>query len=42
MNATEPMKEISKRAKDALRRIGGESKINARRVKRYGVEISDA
>jgi hypothetical protein len=39
MNATEPMKEISKRAKDALRRIGQESEINARRVKRYGIEV---
>jgi hypothetical protein len=39
MNATEPMKEISKRAKDALRRIGEESAINARRVKRYGIDV---
>jgi len=38
-NATEPMKEISKRAKDALKRIGQESAINARRVKRYGIEV---
>jgi hypothetical protein len=40
-NATAPMKEISKRAKDALKRIGQESAINARRVKRYGVKVSD-
>lgn len=39
MNATEQMKRISKRAKDALRRIGQESEINARRVKRYGIEV---
>jgi hypothetical protein len=40
-NATAPMKEISKRAKDALKRIGQESAINARRVKRYGVQVND-
>lgn len=38
-NATPDMKEISKRAKDALKRIGQESAINARRVKYYGVEV---
>jgi len=38
-NATEQMKEISNRAKDALKRIGLESPINARRVRRYGVEV---
>ncbi len=32
-------KEISKRAKEALRRIGKESTINARQVKKYGVEV---
>jgi hypothetical protein len=41
-NATPDMKEISKRAKDALRRIGKESAINARRVKTYGVDDSAA
>jgi hypothetical protein len=38
-NATSEMKEVSRRAKDALIRIGRESKINARRVRRYGIEI---
>jgi hypothetical protein len=32
-------KEIPRRAKEALRRIGLESKINALRVKSYGVEV---
>jgi hypothetical protein len=40
-NATEPMKRISARAKEALRRIGLESPINARRVMRYGINIDD-
>jgi hypothetical protein len=38
-NATPDMREISKRAKDALRRVGQESAINARRVAKYGVFI---
>lgn len=38
-NASEPMREISKRAKDALIKIGSESLINARRVNRYGIVI---
>jgi len=38
-NATEEMKEVSKRAKSALKSIGEESAINARRVRRYGVEV---
>jgi hypothetical protein len=42
MNSTPEMKEISKRAKEALKRIGGESAINARRVKTYGVEVDQA
>jgi hypothetical protein len=41
-NATEPMREISKRAKEALKRIGQESPINAVRVRKYGVEVGDA
>jgi len=36
--ATAEMREISKRAKEALTRIGGESAINATRVRKYGVE----
>ena len=40
-NASADMKEISGRAKEALKRIGQESLINARRVKRYGVEVDE-
>jgi hypothetical protein len=32
-------KEIPQRAKEALKRIGRESEINARRVKSYGVQV---
>lgn len=39
LNATAEMREISKRAKEALKQIGQESPINARRVKAYGVEV---
>jgi len=38
-NATEEMKEIARRARQALQRIGKESPINARRVGKYGVKI---
>jgi len=38
-NATEPMKEISKKARDALLRIALTSKINARRVAGYGIKV---
>jgi hypothetical protein len=38
-NATPEMSEISKRAKEALARIGRESAINAVRVRRYGITI---
>ena len=40
-NASEPMKEISRKAKEALKRIGQESRINARRVAKYGIHIED-
>ena len=40
-DASEPMTEIVKRAKEALERIGEESAINARRVRRYGVRVED-
>jgi hypothetical protein len=33
------MKEISLRAKEALRRIGQESRINATRVAKYGIRL---
>lgn len=39
-NATETMKEISRRAEEALARIGRESPINALRVRKYGIEVS--
>jgi hypothetical protein len=42
VNASEPMRDVSKRAKEALKRIGHESAINARRVKKYGVEVDEA
>lgn len=38
-NATPEMTEISRRAREALCRIGLESPINARRVKAYGVDV---
>jgi hypothetical protein len=38
-NASKPMREISKRAKEALKRVGRESQINALRVRKYGVEV---
>ncbi len=41
VNATDTMKEISKRAKQALRRIASESSINARRVAKYGIKAEE-
>lgn len=38
-SADNPYNEISKRAKEALKRIGEESAINARRVRSYGVQL---
>jgi len=38
-DATPEMREVSKRAKDALIRIAKESKINATRLKPYGIEV---
>ena len=38
-NATDGMREISRRAREALRLIGGESAINARRVRSLGVIV---
>jgi hypothetical protein len=38
-NASSEMKEISKRAREALSRIAKESPINARRLKPYGIEV---
>lgn len=39
VNATEPMREISRRAKTALKRIGEESPLNALRVRKYGIDV---
>jgi len=41
-NASETMREISRRAREALKMIGAESRINARRVSRFGVKIEPA
>jgi hypothetical protein len=41
-NASSEMREVSKRAKEALKLIGAESPINARRVARFGVIVEDA
>jgi hypothetical protein len=38
-NASDAMKEISRRAREALKLIGAESRINAGRVRRFGVRI---
>ena len=38
-NASDPMREITRRAREALRTIGAETRINARRVSRLGVKI---
>jgi hypothetical protein len=40
-NATAPMREISTRARKALRLIGEESAINRRRVQRFGITFDD-
>ena len=41
VNASDHMREISKRGREALSRIGTESAINARRVSRFGIAIND-
>lgn len=38
-NASAAMAEIPKRAKEALRIIGRESRLNAMRVRKYGIEV---
>jgi len=42
MGATPDYQEIPKRAREALKRIGEESPINAQRVKAYGVKLDSA
>ena len=41
-NASAPTLEISKRVKEALRRIGQESPLNACRVRKYGVRVEQS
>jgi hypothetical protein len=38
-NATPEQREVTKRAKEALKAIGGESELNARRVSKYGITV---
>jgi hypothetical protein len=40
-NASDSMREISRRVRAALTMIGAESPINARRVRRYGITVPD-
>ena len=40
-NASDQMREISRRGKEALKLIGRESQINARRVAKFGVSAKD-
>lgn len=42
INATPHMKEIANRAREALKLIGKESDINARRVRKFGVIVEDS
>ncbi|MCK1655131.1 hypothetical protein IVA88_27325 [Bradyrhizobium sp. 149] len=42
VNASESMREIASRARQALKLVGEESAINKRRVSRYGVKFDDA
>lgn len=39
INASEQQKKIAHRATEALKRIGAESEINKRRVKKFGIDI---
>jgi len=39
-NANDQQKEITRRATEALQRIASESKINLRRVSKFGVEVA--
>jgi hypothetical protein len=41
-NSSDAMKEIPRRAREALRQIGGESLVNARRVARFGVKVESS
>ncbi|QFI65234.1 P-loop NTPase fold protein [Sinorhizobium alkalisoli] len=42
VNASEEMREVPRRAREALEQIGSESPINARRVARFGVDVQPA
>src|SRR5262249_33699077 len=39
VNATPAMQKISRTTKEALKQIGAESPLNARRVRKYGVRV---
>jgi hypothetical protein len=41
MNATPAMRKISNNTREALKQIGAESPLNARRVRRYGVKVEE-
>lgn len=41
-NASGQQKEIGRRATNALKKIAGESELNMRRVRKFGIEIDDA
>jgi hypothetical protein len=41
-NASNAMREISKRGRLALKIIGAESSINKRRASRFGIKVDDA
>jgi hypothetical protein len=40
MNATDDMRQVTALMEDALRMVGRESKLNALRIKRYGVSVN--
>jgi hypothetical protein len=42
VNATQEMKKVSENAKEALKLIGAESRLNALRVKKFGVIVKGA
>jgi KAP family P-loop domain len=41
VNATPAMRKISRNTKEALKQIGAESPLNARRVRKYGVNVEE-
>jgi hypothetical protein len=41
VNSTDEMKEVTRRTKEALRQLGSESRLNAYRVRRFGIFLDD-